>query len=184
MSNKDIIIQDKNSEQGDEKPKSEDKQKIETESAVKQTPDKPEEKPRIMTGMIMNDGPKYKPVIFFSQSEKLMIGNPDLQKEEHFNSGQIAKEEAVIRFEGHFHLAKTQQEYDTIMKCYPPSKKDGRTVPNKNVMPVTRSFVAKYNKDEYDKRQGVRRIPIPQEVLNEPDRTPDINAEEAVSRFD
>ena len=122
----------------------------------------------------------FKPVMFFAQSAKLMIGNPDAQKETRFTSGQIATEEAVIRFEGHFYQAKTQQEYDLIMRLYPPRKDgDGKIIPNKLVTPVTPGFVAKYNNDEYLKRQRVRRTQIPVDVI-----TPEIDEEAVVRQFD
>lgn len=129
---------------------------------------------------------EFKPVIFFAQSEKLMIGNAELQKEERFSSGQIADEEAVIRFADHFFTAKTEQEYRVIMRLYPPAIEDGKKIPNRLVMPVTKEFIAKYNEGQYNKRQNIRPGRTSRHVKRapEPERTADINAQEMVNKLD
>lgn len=118
----------------------------------------------------------YKPVLFFSQSEKLMVGNPELQQEERFTSGQIAREEAIIRFAGHFYTAHTQQEYDLLMRLYPPKQSDKGTIPNRFVFPVDENFQAKYEKAQYEKRQNLRKPRETKESSFEP--------EEMVKNFD
>lgn len=121
----------------------------------------------------------YKPVIFFSQSAGLIIGD-DLEEErqeKRDTGGMIRQPSAVIQFTEHFYTAKTKREYDVIMRAYPPvNVGDGNTRPNKQVMPVSEDFVAKFNTKEYEKIQAVRRRPE--------ERTPDIDEEEIIKKFD